>query len=216
MGKVADVELMRRWERARRMAARSCARTFGQLRAGAGGFYDADDFAQDLFLAFWRIERRWREEGSGDEAALWRAWRRFLCHGGSNVLRRRPQRLWSGSREEAVAPELFELGGGEAAGAPGPAGLARRLSRSEDAAAVYARRSAWARLAGALWALPARQRQVLYMVVVQERPATAVAELLDLETRDVRRVLARGLRALRDLLAAEEDAPARAGKEGAG
>ena len=58
-----EAELLWLWQRGREMALRRCARTVARLRLGAGGFYEAEDFLQDLFLEFWALVRRWRAGG---------------------------------------------------------------------------------------------------------------------------------------------------------
>jgi len=99
------------WERGRRMAAARCSGTLRSLRGGKGGFYEADDLWQDLFLDFWALVRRWHEGPPPRRVEdLWAAWRRHLWQGGRRVLRRRPQRLWRGC-DQPVDPQELELDG---------------------------------------------------------------------------------------------------------
>lgn len=52
------------WPRAREMARVHCSGTLARLRNGDGGFYQADDLWQDLFLEFWALASRWQARGA--------------------------------------------------------------------------------------------------------------------------------------------------------
>ncbi|MBC7256041.1 MAG: hypothetical protein H5T66_08075, partial [Chloroflexi bacterium] len=82
----SEGELVALWQVAWEMARRLCAGTLARLAQGEGGFYEADDFYQDLFIEFWRLVRAWQRHG-GSAEALWHAWRRRLWGGGRRILR---------------------------------------------------------------------------------------------------------------------------------
>jgi len=207
--------LLALWQTARRVVLRSCASTLARLRAGEGGFYEAEDFWQDLFLAFWRLAKAWREAGPSDEADLWAAWRRALRRGGAQFLRRAPMRLWA-RRERPLAPQLLALEEGPqldrrqpfAAGDPSPpldGAALEALTQPEDAEAGHLRRACLDDLEAALWALRPGQRQVIFMATLAELPAAEVARLLGLsEGNAVSQRLFAARAALRRLLRGRE------------
>jgi len=173
-------ELLTLWHEGLRIAQRCCARTLGRLRDGEGGFYEADDLLQDLFLDFWGVAQSWHAAGSGDQAALWEAWRRRLSHGGARILRRAPQRLWGGA-EIATPPEVFA--------APEEAdersarllrAIERALTQCDDAPTACEQREALDDVAQALEGMPAARAHCLTMTALQGRPADEVAETLGL------------------------------------
>lgn len=173
-------ELLTLWREGLRIARRCCGRTLGRLRAGEGGFYEADDLLQDLFLEFWRVVQAWTADASGDQAALWEAWRRRLGHGGARILRRAPQRLWGGA-EVATPPELFA--------APEEAderssrllrAIERALTQPDEAPTAREQREALDEVAQALETMPAARAHCLTMTALQGRPAAEVAEALGL------------------------------------
>lgn len=172
-------ELLALWQLARQEASRRCGHTLARLRAGEGGFYEAEDFWQDLFLAFWKLFQSWWESGKG-EGALWAAWRRFLHRGGAQILRRAPMRLW-GRRERTLPPQLLALeeDQGELDQPLDPLALAA-LTQAEDAEAEQYRQACLDDLEAALWALRPAQRQVIFMATLAELPAAEVARLLGL------------------------------------
>jgi len=191
---LSEDELLALWQVARREALRCCASTLARLHAGDGGFYEAEDFWQDLFIAFWGLVKGWlaaapREEQAPDldrGQALWAAWRRLLRRGGARLLRRAPMRLWA-RQERPMAPYLLaledELCQGPEAGDPGspldPAAL-EALTQPEDAEAGHLRQACLDDLEAALWALRPGQRQVIFMATLAELPAAEVARLLGL------------------------------------
>jgi len=178
---LSEEALLALWQRARRMALPRCAWTMARLRRGDGGFYDPDDFMQDLFLAFWSLVERWQAEPNPREEALWLAWQGILWRGGARILRRVPQRLWD-RPERTVDPCLLALGEGfvdETALRLSPA-LVEALVQPEDAEGTRERLSRLDALAEALWALRPAQRQVIFMCVILELPADLVAETLGL------------------------------------
>jgi len=212
---LSEEELLALWQTARRMALRSCASTLARLRAGEGGFYEAEDFWQDLFLAFWSLAKAWRQAGPSDEIALWAAWRRALRRGGAQLLRRAPMRLWA-RRERPLAPEVLALedeprldrGQPFAAGDPSPpldGAALEALTQPEDAEAGHLRRACLDDLEAALWALRPAQRQVIFMATLAELPAAEVARLLGLsEGNAVSQRLFAARAALRRLLRGRE------------
>ena len=174
-----EAELLRLWQRGREMALRRCARTLAQLRLGAGGFYEAEDFLQDLFLEFWALVQRWQASGQG-ENVLWAAWERALSRGGKQILRRRPQRLWEG-RERPVEPASLALEEGPPDEEKRPSALPEELlTEQASPEALQGQTWRWEALEQALWALRPVQRQLLYLAAVAELPAEALARVLGL------------------------------------
>ena len=212
---LTEEELLALWQTARRVVLRSCASTLARLRAGEGGFYEAEDFWQDLFLAFWRLAKAWREAGPSDEEALWAAWRRTLRRGGARLLRRAPMRLWA-RRERPLAPEVLALeedpgldrGQPFAVGDPSQyldGAALESLIQPEDAETGHLRRACLDDLEAALWALRPAQRQVIFMATLAELPAAEVARLLGLrEGNAVSQRLFAARAALRRLLRGRE------------
>jgi len=177
---LTEEELIALWQVARREVLRRCGHTLARLRAGEGGFYEAEDFWQDLFLAFWRLLRKWQATTPGDERALWAAWRKFLHRGGAQILRRAPMRLWA-RREQPLAPQLLALeDDADEAERPLDPMAQEALIQAEDAEAEYLRRACLDDLEAALWALRPGQRQVIFMATLAELPAAEVARLLGL------------------------------------
>jgi RNA polymerase sigma factor (sigma-70 family) len=201
--RLTETELLRLWERAWRDAERRCARSLASLRRGAGGFYGADDFYQDLFCEFWQLVRCWRADG-GDEAALWDAWRRILWQGGMRVLRRCPQRLWHGVERPLPPARLARDATNDDGGADGHEGLipAEALVEAEDPQAVHDRLARVDALEEALWRLRPVQRQIVYMRLLRGLPEEVVARRLGLpQGGRVSRRARRGRHALRRHLA---------------
>jgi len=185
--------LMRAWQEARGEALKRCAGTLARLRAGDGGFYQAEDFMQDLFIEFEGLFRRWHASPEPDHAQLMADWRRLLWGGGIRVLRRVPQRLWSGA-EWAIEPGRLALDegalcdqgdGGATRGRPRlPRSAMDELTQSENAEASWASLTTVRELEAALFALRPLQRQVIFMSVVQALPAATVADRLGLSGRN--------------------------------
>lgn len=185
-----DDEMLVLWLRARGYVLRYCRATLSRLREGDGGFYDADDLLQDLYVEFHALVTRWRAgEVLGDPAmpddplaALYTAWQRLLARGGWRVYRRAPQRLWVGA-ELALSPGEVELEDDESSDhdfAPLPFALQSQLAASEDGARSCERLDRIQALEQALWRLRPGQRQALYMAALEEMPAVEVARLLAL------------------------------------
>lgn len=183
-----DDEMLALWLRARGYVLRYCRGTLQRLREGDGGFYDADDLFQDLYLEFHALVLRWRAgELTADpvapddpQAALYTAWQRLLARGGWRVYRRAPQRLWAGA-ELALAPGEIELEDDESSDhdfTPLPAALQSQLSIGEDGARSCERLERIKSLERALWRLRPGQRQALYLATLEEMPAAEAARLL--------------------------------------
>lgn len=106
---LAPEELEALWREAWRQARSACRNTIARLNAGHGGFYDADDFHQDLFLGFHKLALAWAAcDPRPPESELWATWQRHLRHSGLRFYRRRPQRLWRGAMLP-LPPEAFTL-----------------------------------------------------------------------------------------------------------
>jgi RNA polymerase sigma factor (sigma-70 family) len=204
---IDEEQLLALWRTARAMAMRACARTILRLQAGEGGFYDADDLQQDLFLEFWRLVRCWEEDPHRQEEELWAAWKRALWHGGRTILKRAPQRLWD-PPERQQDPEFFTLDADVApesvhTAASGLADGTPALIQEDDAERTRVYADTLEGLEQALWALPVGQRQLLYMTAVAELPAEQVARCLGLPNGNaVHRRLHRARAALRRRLRA--------------
>lgn len=171
-----DSQLLSLWQRGLRIAERRCAHTLARLHAGDGGFYEADDFVQDLFLVFRELAERWQAQGAADEEALWAAWQRRLWHGGQRVLRRAPQRLWR-RNDVSFAPDELEDAPDNISD-----GLARLLRaighvlvQPEDAEAAQVRAETASSLEQTLHKLRTAHRCRPRLVVVAEEPATPMA-----------------------------------------
>jgi DNA-directed RNA polymerase specialized sigma24 family protein len=193
LGPRPDLEADRLWPQARRLAEQWCAIALNRLRRGDGGFYEADDLLQDLYIEFRDTIARWRADGAGDdEQALWSAWSRRLWSGGQRVLRRQPQHLWVRQEEPMDPTELSQA--------------AETLTTESDASPVDTVEvsealSSLDRLDAALWSLPVLNRQVVYMLCLRRRHAADIAQQLSLPgpkavyglLRDARRRLRRAL-----------------------
>ncbi|MHB9032509.1 MAG: RNA polymerase sigma factor [Anaerolineae bacterium] len=169
------------WPRARRYAVRYCRGTLTRLRLGDGGFYEADDFMQDVYLEFHALVRRWQagELAGGEVETLYDAWQKQLARGGWRIYRRAPQRLWVGA-ELAVAPadlELDDEGAAEESAPLSPAALAQ-LTSTAGPSQVYERLERLQRVELALWRLRPGQRQALYLTALEGVPAARAAGLL--------------------------------------
>ncbi len=146
-------------------------RSLRRLQAGDGGFYEADDLQQDLFIEFWALARDWQASGE-DEAALWAAWRRRLWGQGCHILRRRPQRLWDRA-EYPVAPDRLALDASddEPAAVEGlPTAARQALTAGEDAAATHDQLAELSRLETP-WGAAPYPATILYMVTLGGLPA---------------------------------------------
>jgi RNA polymerase sigma-70 factor (ECF subfamily) len=151
---------------ARTLTARHAPRVFALARRMLGETAEAEDVAQEAMLRLWRIAPDW--EAGRAEISTW------LYRVASNLcidrLRRRRE---LGS--DAV-PEIAD----EAPGA------VRRLEERDRTRA----------LAGAMAALPDRQRLALVLRHFDERPNPEIAEILGISVEAVESLLSRGRRAL--------------------
>jgi len=167
---LADDELLALWEHGRRIALASCSGTLRALRCGRGGFYEAEDLWQDLFLDFWALVSRWQQAPPPRRTdELWAAWRRHLWQGGRRVLRRRPQRLWR-TREVAIDPSLLELdndpGDGREPSRALPANARQALTEPPVPEEACYTRAVVEAADRRLWALSATDRQALYLTSI--------------------------------------------------
>jgi RNA polymerase sigma-70 factor (ECF subfamily) len=151
---------------ARTLTARHAPRVFALARRMLGETAEAEDVAQEAMLRLWRIAPDW--EAGRAEISTW------LYRVASNLcidrLRRRRE---LGS--DAV-PEIAD----EAPGA------VRRLEERDRTRA----------LAGAMAALPDRQRLALVLRHFDERPNPEIAAILGVSVEAVESLLSRGRRAL--------------------
>lgn len=192
---LSQEELLPLWEKGKQIAQALCARPLLSLHRGDGGFYEADDFYQDLFLEFWELARRWQAlPATRCHGDLWAAWRQRLRHGGDAILRRSPQRLWR--RDEPA----LDLGVFEREAAAHGLGLATREVAFEtaDPEVVLERRAGQEEAEGLLGQLSATRRQALYLTAVEGLSYLQVARCLWLQDEEaVRRCIHRARRALR-------------------
>ena len=170
------------WREAWRLARHACHTTLIRLRAGQGGFYDADDLHQDLFLGFRELAMAWAaQEPRPPESALWAAWRRHLWHGGARYYRRRPQRLWTGV-EIPLSPGSLALDEprdveARADGDCLPHGAAAQLVQPDVAELGLEEEDLARELAAALRTLPTGQRRLLLATLRLGSVARAAALL---------------------------------------
>jgi DNA-directed RNA polymerase specialized sigma24 family protein len=181
-----DQALLALWEQGLRLARRYCAEAWRRLARGEGGFYDADDLQQDLFLVFSEVVQAWQEQPEHPLADLWRRWGRCLWGGGIHILRRPPQRLWWRA-EQAVDPTQFTLDHLERrqeAGMAPPPFLAHHLEQLVDEQGAEERAlrlGALDDLEERLWRLRPLQRQALYLVALRNWQPAELAERLGLD-----------------------------------
>lgn len=181
---LSESDWLRLWEQASRQAKQCCRGTLMRLRRGEGGFYQADDLMQDLFIEFTALVQCWQARGES-EAELWTAWRDVLWGGGWRILRRAPQRLWTGV-EQAIEPARLALEMGDEYAFVGvdsarlPMAGAKALVQVEDSQATQARLGLIEALADALATLSVEQRVLLYLCVVARLSAAQAAACLGL------------------------------------
>lgn len=183
---LSERQLMALWQEARRKARVWCGSTLARLRRGEGGFYQEEDFWQDLFLEFWELAEAWWETEE-DLEELWAWWRKRLWYDGWRVIRRAPQRLWQRA-EQAVEPAALALERPDEEKVEGPRlpeAAVEALRRDPEGPQALREADQVEAAARALWALPAGQRQALYMTVVAGMPAAEVAHCLGLPRREV-------------------------------
>jgi len=186
--RLTEQQVVSLWQKGRAAALERCATTLSRLRAGDGGFYQADDFLQDLFIEFVDLVRRWWAKADAQEVELWEAWQRMLWGGGIRVLRRVPQRLWSGT-EWAVEPGRLALDQAylERNRDPGlclPKSAIAELTQPETAEMSHERLGTLEELERTLFALRPLQRQVIFMSALEGLPAAEVASCLGLSGRN--------------------------------
>jgi len=197
-------ELEALWRVAWPMASGACRSTIKRLKCGLGGFYDADDFQQDAFLAFRDLALRWAaHQPRPAEDELWIAWRRRLTHGGHAILRRTPQRLWrrapQGAHGPVPLPRLFSLDDPE--GLEGEDDLPLLIDpedvalRSAEAVDDDRRRALAQRV---LRLLPAQQRR-LVKSALEGQPLAELARELGLTVNAARTRRARALKEFRQV-----------------
>ena len=175
---IAEGELLTLWQHGRRIAAARCAGTLGSLRRGAGGFYEADDLWQDLFLEFWELVRRWRRSPAPRALDdLWAEWRRLLWLGGARVLRRSPQRLWTHADPGCRLPTADDDGDGPPAHSTSSRGVRGEGREPEDGLAAQAALDA---VTHGLWSAGAVNRQALYLTAIVGLSADEAARCLGL------------------------------------
>ena len=209
-----DRELLSLWERGRSLARRYCADALRRLARGEGGFYDADDLEQDLFLAFCEVVEAWRSQPLPEDEDLWRRWGRYLWGGGIHILRRPPQRLWWRA-EWSIDPDAFALEPPQTADSsakdvwPALSRCREELVDDETAEARTLHLQTLDDLEERLWQLRPLQRQALYGVIIQHhRPAELARQLGMKDAETIHRLIAQARKNLEGLA----QAPRRAGR----
>lgn len=179
--KLSEGALLMRYAAGDRRAAallteRCLPRVFRHARRLLGDAAAAEDVAQDAMIRLWKIAPDWRSGDAQVTTWLYRVTAN-LC---TDVLRKRRM---VGIDAIAEMPD------------PGP-DMAERLQSA-------ARQDA---LQTALNALPDRQREAVVLRHIEGLANPEIAEIMDLSTRAVESLTARGRRALQHLLAAQQEA----------
>lgn len=138
-----------------------------------GDAAEADDVAQEVFLAVWQAARTWQPG-----RARFRTWMLRVATNASRDRQRRRRRF-----------DADALDGLESA-APGPEQNTIQDQREDS-------------LAAALQALPERQRAAIVLCHFEECSQLEAADILGVSEAALESLLARGRRRLRDLVAAE-------------
>lgn len=139
-----------------------------------GDAAEADDVAQEVFLAAWQAARDWKPG-----RARFRTWMLRVATNACHDRHRRRRRI-----------ETDALDGLEST-APGPEQQTDSEQRGDN-------------LAVALQALPERQRAAIVLCHFEECSQIEAADILDVSVDALESLLARGRRRLRDLMAAGE------------
>ncbi|MDR6293843.1 MULTISPECIES: RNA polymerase sigma factor [Inquilinus] len=158
----------------RRLVDRHLGRLLAFAQRMLGGRADAEDVAQDAFLALWKEAGRWRPDGSAT-VSTWLT--RVAYNRSIDRLRRQPSVAL-----DAVPEPLDPALGAEA-----------RLQRSRVSR----------RVADALALLPERQRAAIVLSHYEGLGNREIGETLGVGVEAVESLLSRGRRALRQALAAE-------------
>lgn len=160
---------------ARALTMRLTPRVFGHAFRLLGDRAEAEDITQDALLRLWRIAPEWREGEAKVTTWLYRVTAN-LCT--DRMRKKRP----SGMDE---VPDMAD-------GAPG---VAENLQQKERAVALQT----------ALGDLPERQRQAVVLRHIEGLGTPEIADVMDLSPRAVESLVARGKRALTNLLKGRKD-----------
>lgn len=152
-------------------------RIHGLAQRMLGNAADAEEVAQDTFLRAWQQIPQWQAGNAKFSTWLHRV-ALNLCH---DALRRR--------RDDRPIEDFDPV-----SGEPGPEHLARHHDRSLQVRAALAQ-------------LPERQRDAIMLSHYQELSQREAAQVLEVSERALESLLARGRRALRDLLHDEHETP---------
>ena len=180
------------WERAKKYIYRYCRWTLARLRAGDGGFYDNDDFMQDLYLEFRSLFEQWKQSAAQadplapdpDYGSLFTAWANRLARGGWCVYRRAPQRLWSGV-ELALEQSVAECEVNEDSESLLSRSLLDQLTTGSDSDALQLNTEVVDEVERRLWLLKPTSRQVVYLCLLEGVDAATVAEMLQMKPTHV-------------------------------
>lgn len=180
------------WERAKTYIYRYCRWTLSRLRAGDGGFYDNDDFLQDLYLEFRSLLDEWQaacnQSGQAtpapDYESLFKAWANRLARGGWRVYRRAPQRLWTGV-ELAIDQSVTECEPNEDSESVLSRSLLDQLTTGSDSDALPLNTEVVDEVEKRLWMLKPTSRQAVYLCLLEGVDAATVANMLQMKPANV-------------------------------
>jgi RNA polymerase sigma-70 factor (ECF subfamily) len=181
LGEESDEVLVARAGRGDRAAAsalvlRHTDRIFSACWRMLGERAAAEDATQDTFLRLWKHAARWRPQGAKFETWLYKV----AMNACLDRLRRRGREV-----SEDAMPETEDRG-----------------PRADERMIAEERRKA---VEGALSRLPERQRQAITLCNYQELSNIEAAEIMEISVEAVESLLARGRRALRDMLVARRE-----------
>ena len=180
------------WERAKKYIFRYCRWTLSRLRAGDGGFYDNDDFMQDLYLEFRSLLDEWQAASKEpdqatperNDEALFKAWANRLARGGWRVYRRAPQRLWAGV-ELAIDQSVTECEPNEDSESVLSRSLLDQLTTGSDSDALPLNTEVVDEVERRLWLLKPTSRQAVYLCLLEGVDAATVADMLQMKPSHV-------------------------------
>ncbi|SPF78082.1 ECF RNA polymerase sigma factor SigW [Pseudoprimorskyibacter insulae] len=160
---------------ARALTARLTPRVYGHAYRLLGDRAEAEDVTQEALLRLWRIAPNWREGEAKVSTWLYRVTAN-LCT--DRVRRKRP----SGMED---MPEMADDG-------PGADSAMQERARADA-------------LQSALHDLPDRQRQAVVLRHIEELGTPEIAAIMDIGPRAVESLVARGKRALAEILRGRKD-----------
>ena len=179
------------WDRAKKYIYRYCRWTLSRLRAGDGGFYDNDDFMQDLYLEFRSLFEQWNQAlaqaappaTDPDYESLFTAWANCLSRGGWRVFRKAPQRLWTGV-ELVIDQSITECERSEE-DTPLSRSVLEQLTTESGSDSISFDTSAVDEVTRRLWLLKPTSRQAVYLCLLEGVDGSTVADMLHMKPANV-------------------------------